>query len=198
MWLQVYTIVISLPTQDSNSGSRYNEARPSIRMVCEDKVTPQSRCPKENLKIVANTSLSGSRSSQTQDERAPLNTKDIPKTSICCRGLFRSRAIQRMKKTPEKKADGKAAKTLSAILLAFIITWTPYNVLVLLKSITGCSLYIPQQLWDFVYYLCYLNSTLNPVCYALCNASFRRTYMRILRCQWRAINRAAAHFTNRR
>lgn len=30
---------------------------------------------------------------------------------------------------PQNKWDSKAAKTLSAILLAFIITWTPYNVL---------------------------------------------------------------------
>ncbi len=34
----------------------------------------------------------------------------------------------------EKKNDQKAAKTLSAILLAFIITWTPYNVSVVVNT----------------------------------------------------------------
>jgi hypothetical protein len=29
----------------------------------------------------------------------------------------------------QPKSERKAAKTLSAILLAFIVTWTPYNVL---------------------------------------------------------------------
>lgn len=35
--------------------------------------------------------------------------------------------VQQRKKL-EKKQDQKAAKTLSAILLAFILTWTPYNI----------------------------------------------------------------------
>ena len=37
-------------------------------------------------------------------------------------------------KKVEKKQDQKAAKTLSAILLAFIITWTPYNINVVVNT----------------------------------------------------------------
>ena len=97
--------------------------------------------------------------------------------------------VKKKKNSQEKKADKKAAKTLSAILAAFIITWTPYNILVLIKPLTTCARCIPQWLWDFFYYLCYINSTVNPVCYALCNATFRRTYVRILKCKWHSRNR---------
>jgi muscarinic acetylcholine receptor M3 len=96
------------------------------------------------------------------------------------------------KKTSEKKQDRKAAKTLSAILFAFIVTWTPYSVLVVLNGMLGkktADEYIPLILWQFSYYLCYINSTINPVLYALCNASFRRTYVRILTCRWRSHTR---------
>ena len=87
----------------------------------------------------------------------------------------------------EKKNERKAAKTLSAILLAFIVTWTPYSVLTVANAFLGkesADKYIPGVVWDFSYYLCYINSTVNPVLYALCNAAFRRTYVRILTCRW--------------
>ena len=90
-----------------------------------------------------------------------------------------------MSSVSQPKSEKKAAKTLSAILLTFIITWTPYNVLVLIKTLSPSdSELISDSLWYFSYYLCYINSTINPLCYALCNVNFRNTYLRILKCQW--------------
>lgn len=110
-----------------------------------------------------------------------VNAKQLP-----------AQAKKKAKQQNDKKQDKKAAKTLSAILLAFIVTWTPYNVLVLVKTVSSDDDAIPVHLWNFAYYFCYINSTVNPLCYALCNKNFRQTYIRILTCKWRNRRRTAS------
>ncbi|XP_056636745.1 muscarinic acetylcholine receptor DM1 isoform X1 [Diorhabda sublineata] len=192
----VYTILIRLPG-DSSDGSGEGV---SIKMITEaPRNHPITTGPSGTTTISDfhhpqdHDNHINRRPSAMPDIRIPLNAKIIPKQLAGKTPLANAIKSQgkKKKKTQEKKADKKAAKTLSAILLTFIITWTPYNILVLLKPVTSTSTRLPPQVWDFFYFLCYINSTINPVCYALCNASFRRTYLRILQCKWQNRNRAA-------
>lgn len=92
-----------------------------------------------------------------------------------------SRDPQKKKSKSENRAR-KALRTISIILGAYVLCWTPYHVMVFIIGICETSWdCINLRFYYFTYWLCYLNSPINPFCYAFANAQFKRTFIRILK-----------------
>ena len=83
----------------------------------------------------------------------------------------------------------KALRTITIILGAFACCFIPWHVLSLIIGF-ACGdptvpCVVPPTLYDISYWLCYLNSPINPFCYAFANQQFKKTFIRILRLDWR-------------
>ncbi|KFV52043.1 Histamine H1 receptor, partial [Tyto alba] len=74
--------------------------------------------------------------------------------------------------------ERKAAKQLGVIMVAFILCWIPYFVLFMVIAFHGHEQF--SKLHMFTIWLGYVNSTLNPFLYPLCNQNFKKTFKKIL------------------
>nr|XP_032816571.1 histamine H3 receptor-like [Petromyzon marinus] len=77
--------------------------------------------------------------------------------------------------------DKRVAKSLAIIVCVFAMCWTPYTLLMIIRA--ACrSQCVDDRLYEFSFWLLWLNSAVNPVLYPLCHVRFKRAFLRIL-CQ---------------
>ena len=72
----------------------------------------------------------------------------------------------------------KMTKILLSIFVAFLISWIPYFVVSVWAPF--CKDCIPDYAWNCCYMMCYINSSINPLCYALGSKEFRITFKKLL------------------
>nr|XP_020484702.1 histamine H1 receptor [Labrus bergylta] len=75
--------------------------------------------------------------------------------------------------------EHKAAKQLGFIIAAFLLCWIPYFIAFMVMAF--CKECVHHDLHMFTIWLGYMNSTLNPFIYPLCNGNFKRVFKNILR-----------------
>jgi len=92
-----------------------------------------------------------------------------------------SNSKEKATKSKSENRARKALRTISIILGAYVLCWTPYHIMVFIIGVCKSWDCINIQFYYFTYWLCYLNSPINPFCYALANAQFKRTFIRIMK-----------------
>lgn len=75
--------------------------------------------------------------------------------------------------------EHKAAKQLGFIISAFFLCWIPYFITFMVMAF--CRECVHHELHMFTIWLGYINSTLNPFIYPLCNGNFKRVFKNFLK-----------------
>ncbi|XP_074008304.1 histamine H1 receptor [Numenius arquata] len=141
--------------------------------------------------------LSDASDNQTFTEEAPCEKYPSPNPERACnpqektenrdfKGLTYLRKTWRSLHTQSKRhiqglhrnRQRKAAKQLGVIMAAFMLCWIPYFVLFMVIAFHGHKQF--SHLHMFTIWLGYVNSTLNPFLYPLCNQNFKKTFKKIL------------------
>ncbi|XP_064823522.1 histamine H1 receptor [Oncorhynchus masou masou] len=90
---------------------------------------------------------------------------------------FCAQSRQRMQSLQVHK-EHKAAKQLGCIIAGFMTCWIPYFIVFMVMAF--CQTCVHHDLHMFTIWLGYINSTLNPFIYPLCNENFKRVFEKIL------------------
>lgn len=118
--------------------------------------------------------LRNNANSLTPDRQSNVNKRQRNGTTIGHIELCRPRPSSALRK------EIKAAKQLGVIMGVFTVCFLPY--FVCFTVVAFCPRCVSAQLMTWVTWVGYLNSTLNPILYPLCNANFRRKLRQMLQC----------------
>lgn len=74
--------------------------------------------------------------------------------------------------------DKKSARSLAILIVVFLVTWGPFEVCSFVNPL--CHFCIPPSVFDVVFWLLWLNSTINPILYPFLQQRFRVAFINIL------------------
>ncbi|XP_013148728.1 PREDICTED: 5-hydroxytryptamine receptor 2A isoform X2 [Papilio polytes] len=122
-------------------------------------------------------------STRAQQSVNPSPQRQTPRThhsrnsSVISRNSSRHGRILRL--------EQKATKVLGVVFFTFVVLWAPFFILNMVPAICPeCEKRISSWVFDFVLWLGYASSMVNPIFYTIFNKVFRQAFKKVLLCQY--------------
>jgi 5-hydroxytryptamine receptor 2 len=128
---------------------------------------------------------------QTTTQKAPTSSPCILQrtTTIRSHHSRNSSVISRNSSRHGRiiRLEQKATKVLGVVFFTFVILWAPFFVLNLLPMFCpDCEANISHGVFDFVTWLGYASSMVNPIFYTIFNNVFRQAFKNVLLCRYKS------------
>ena len=81
--------------------------------------------------------------------------------------------------------ERRAARTMSIIMATFVACWLPFFLMYVIFPFCESCRETDPRIINFIVWLGYINSALNPIIYTVFNIDFRRAFKRLLNGKWR-------------
>lgn len=125
----------------------------------------------------------------TQTFSAPAGLHDmIKRNSQTGSPKAKKDSVKQKQEKNSVRTEQKASKTLGILFVCFVVCWGPFFIVNVLEVLCTTCTFSPLLVTVFVW-LGYVSSTLNPIIYTVFNKTFRATMLKLLKCQYRAIQR---------
>lgn len=168
-------------TVNSQSEAKTTTTQATVSVTTTTSTT-ESNLP-ASLAMKTSDALATITSNATFDKQtSALSKQTSDQTTMVARNPVVAKQPAKRKTKHENRAR-KALRTITFILGAFIFCFAPWHVVTILNPF--CSTCFDYKLYHHFFYscyfLCYMNSPINPFMYALANQQFRKTFFRILK-----------------
>lgn len=90
-----------------------------------------------------------------------------------------AKSITSLPKLSKQQQYARSLKTLGVVMAVFLAMWVPFCIMWPIYSF--CDTCINAELYEFVYWCTYVNSTINPMLYFLSNKDFRTAFVKLVR-----------------
>ncbi|KAK6621613.1 hypothetical protein RUM44_001420 [Polyplax serrata] len=166
-----------IETEQESGSSENNEQNPISQIAKKKKVKKKKKG--ESLLPNGEDSVIDTQEGSSESQRANSEYFSDQRDTVKIHTFKVDQFIEEKQRISLSK-ERRAARTLGIIMGVFVVCWLPFFLMYVILPF--CQLCCPtEKLKNFITWLGYINSAINPIIYTIFNMDFRKAFKKLLR-----------------